>query len=281
MTLAIVLALAAAMAYGVSDFVGGFVSRAVTPWTIAVTGQLGGGLVMLVAAVRSPGAVTLTHLAWALLAGAASAIGTVYLYRGLASGKSTLVAPLSAVGAASVPVFVAVVGGDRPPALVWAGILVALPGIWLVAGSSGNDGKKTGTDRGALRDGAVSGLAFGVLFTAVAQIPSSAGLMPLAVQNLVAAAVTVAAAVALKQQWLPTTRKAWTGVPAGILGAAGTALFMAASQAGRLSVTGVVVSLYPVFTIALSMLLLRERVGRPQGLGMLLCGMSVAFIAAG
>jgi drug/metabolite transporter (DMT)-like permease len=56
---------------------------------------------------------------------------------------------------------------------------------------------------------------------------------------------------------------------------------MTATQAGRLSVTGAVVLLYPVFTIALSMLLLRERVGRPQGLGMPLCGMSVAFIAAG
>ncbi|HYN95304.1 MAG TPA: EamA family transporter [Pilimelia sp.] len=280
MTLAIALSLAAALTYGVIDFVGGFASRTVTPWAIAVTGQVGGGLAMLVVAFASAGSVTAEHLGWAALAGAGSAAGTVYLYRGLASGRSTLVAPLSAVGAAAVPVFAAVVGGDRPPVLVWAGILVALPGIWLVAMSGGGE-LREGTDLAAIRDGALSGLGFGVLFTAVGQIPASAGFLPLAVQNGAAGVVTVAAAGALRQSWVPSTGRAWIGLPLGVLGAAGTAVFMTATQAGSLSITGVVVSLYPVFTIALSILLLRERLGRPQGLGVLLCGVSVALIAAG
>jgi drug/metabolite transporter (DMT)-like permease len=277
MTFAIILSLVAALTYGVSDFVGGFASRTVTPWAITVTGQIGGAAVMLAVALRSPFSLS-ASLGWAVIAGAGSALGTVCLYRGLASGRSTLVAPLSAVGAAAVPVFAAVAGGDRPQVLVWVGILVALPGIWLVSSSNSGGG---GTDLSAVRDGALSGLGFGVLFTAVAQIPASAGLLPLAVQNVAAGLITVAAAVALRQSWVPSSARAWIGLPVGVLGAAATAVFMAATQAGSLSITGVVVSLYPVFTIGLSILVLRERLGRPQGLGVLLCGLSVAFIAAG
>ncbi|WP_179277565.1 DMT family transporter [Actinoplanes regularis] len=279
MTVAIVLSLAAALTYGICDVGGGFTSRTVSPWAITVTGQLGGGLAMLAAAAGTSGTVTAGHLGLAGLAGAGSAAGTVYLYRGLASGRSTLVAPLSAVGAAAVPVFAGVTAGERPPLIVWAGILVALPGIWLVATSGG--GPRAGTDLAAIRDGALSGLGFGVLFTAVGQIPASAGLLPLAIQNAAAGLVTVAAALALRQSWLPSTRRAWFGLPIGVLGAGGTALFLTATHAGSLTITGVVVSLYPVFTIALSVLLLGERVGRWQGLGVLLCGVSIAFIAAG
>lgn len=309
MTVALVLALAAALTWGISDFVGGFAARAATPWAVVVAGQIGGGLTMLAVALASPGRPEAHHLGWAALAGAGSAVGTVHLYRGLASGRSSLVAPLSAVGATAVPVLAAVaLGGDRPTALVWAGIVAALPGIWLVAttptaeaDAAGHDtdapgrttaGPHTATAAhaaaagrenhvSALRDGVFSGLGFGVMLAAVGQIPASAGFLPLALQNVVACAVTIAAATVLRQSWLPATRRAWAGLPTGVLGATGTAVFMTATQAGSLSVASVLASLYPVFTIALSMVFLRERVGRVQAAGVVLCGVAVALIATG
>ncbi|MFC7548647.1 EamA family transporter [Plantactinospora sp. GCM10030261] len=280
MTLAVGLALVAAMAYGVSDFVGGCASRLVTPWAIVLTGQVGGGLAMLIVAANSPGTMVVAHLAWAVLAGTSSAAGTVFLYRGLSTGHSALVAPSSAVVAATVPVMTAVVGGERPQMMVWAGIALSLPGIWLVAASSGKAPRPAG-HASALRDGILSGMGFGGLFAAVGQIPSSAGMFPLALQNVAAGLFTVVAAVMLGQTWVPSTARAWVGLPIGVLGATGTAVFMVATQAGQLSVTSVVVSLYPVFTVALSMLFLRERVGRPQSVGLVLSGIAVACIAAG
>ena len=56
---------------------------------------------------------------------------------------------------------------------------------------------------------------------------------------------------------------------------------MVASRGGNLTVTAVVVSLYPAFTVLLAALFLRERVHRAQGVGLALCAVSVALVAAG
>ena len=71
--------------------------------------------------------------------------------------------------------------------LVWLGISVAVPAIWLVArepGAGGPVGSRSG-----LLDGILAGAGFGTLFSALAQVPDEAGLLPLAVNQLVAAAV--------------------------------------------------------------------------------------------
>ena len=67
----------------------------------------------------------------------------------------------------------------------------------------------------------------------------------------------------------------------GLLGALATGLFMVASRGGNLTVTAVVVSLYPAFTVLLAALVLREHVHRAQGFGLALCAVSVALVAAG
>ena len=91
----------------------------------------------------------------------------------------------------------------------------------------------------------------------------------------------VAVAVALRQPWLPRERRAALGLTAGVLGALATGLFMVASRGGHLTVASVVVSLYPAFTVLLAALLLRERVHGVQAVGLAMCAVSVALVAAG
>ena len=98
--------------------------------------------VALVAAlliVPQGGQATALAMAWAVLAGVGSGVGTGFLYRGLASGRMGVVAPISAVGAAVVPVLAGTLGGERLSLVVWSGIVLALPGIWLVGWSFGTD----------------------------------------------------------------------------------------------------------------------------------------------
>jgi drug/metabolite transporter (DMT)-like permease len=281
MNAAIGFAIVAAVAYGASDFVGGLSSRQVSAWKIAFTGQLGGAAVIaILAAITVQGAPTLADFAWAALGGVGGACGSAFLYRGLASGRMGLVAPVSAVGAAMLPLAIGVLTGDRPSPIVWLGVLAALPGIWLVSRSSGH-GAGRERDLAAIGDGVLAGLGFGVLFVAVGQVPASAGAWPLTVQNVVGAIATIVGSVLLRQPWLPREPRDWGGVSAGAVGALGTASFLAATHHGNLSVAGVLASTYPVFTVALAALVLRERVVHGQAWGMALCITSVALVAAG
>ena len=191
MSIGILLALVAAIGYGAADFVGGLTARRVSPWAVALAGQLAGGLAMLAAGLSLPGQARPADFAWALMAGAGSAVGTVFLYRGLARGRMGVVAPVSGVGAALVPVFVGVALGERLDTLTWVGVLVALPGIYFVSREVTD---RTGRSWSGIADGALAGPGFGLLFVALAQVPESAGVLPLAANQGVGAVFTLMAA---------------------------------------------------------------------------------------
>jgi len=279
MNLGIALALASAVAYGASDFLGGVGSRAHSVWQVVVVGQSAGALVMLLAGLALPGSPTAPDFAWALVAGVGSATGSIFLYRGLARGRMGLVAPISAVGAAVLPLLAGVAFGERPGLLVWLGMLAALPGIWLVSRNPVSD--RLSETRGALLDGVVAGAGFGVLFIALAQISGGAGLLPLAANQLVGAVLTIATAAGLRQVWRPTPGVLGWGSASGVLGALGTLFFMLATGATTLAVAGVLTSLYPAVTVLLAAGLLRERVSVGQRVGIGICTLAVAAMALG
>jgi drug/metabolite transporter (DMT)-like permease len=279
MNFGIPLALASALAYGASDFVGGVGSRRHSPWQIALVGQLAGALVMVAAGLAVPGSPTIADFAWAAVAGVGSATGGIALYRGLARGRMGLVAPISGVGAALLPLLAGVAFGERPGLVVWLGIVAAMPGIWLVSRGPAS-GPRSDTRRSVV-DGAVAGAGFGVLFIALAQISDDAGLLPLAANQLVGAVLTLAAAAALKQEWRPTADVLGWGSAAGVLGSLGTLSFLLASGTTDLAVTGVLASLYPAVTVLLAAGLLHERVSLGQRAGIGLCTLAVAAMALG
>jgi drug/metabolite transporter (DMT)-like permease len=282
MSMGIVLALVSAAGYGASDFVGGLTARRASPWAVALAGQLAGGVAMLAVGLSLPGRARPADFAWALMAGLGSAAGTVFLYRGLARGRMGVVAPVSGVGAALVPVFVGVALGERLGTLTWVGVLMALPGIYFVSREVAD---RTGRSWVGIADGALAGLGFGLLFVALAQVPASAGVLPLAANQGAGAVFTLVAAGLWRQPWVPRGRTgrrgAGWGAVGGLLGTAGTAAFLLASHSADLAVTGVLASLYPAVTVLLAATVLREPFRLGQGLGLLVCGVSVALVAMG
>ena len=276
----ILLSLVAAAAYGLSDFNGGTFSKRAGAWTVSLVAQVTGAALVLVAALVLGGSPTGGDLAWALLGGLGNGFGTAYLYRGLSSGRMGVVAPVSGVGAVLVPVLAGAVAGERPGLVVWVGILLALPAIWLVSRRPADTPTGGSGPSGAL-DGLVAGLGFGTLFAALAQIPSSAGLFPLALNQLVAGLVIVAVAATLRAPWVPRNRYAVGGAVSGALGALATGLFQVATHHGYLAIAAVVTSLYPAFTVVLAATLLHERVHRAQAIGLALCAGAVVLVAGG
>ncbi|MEO7059643.1 MAG: DMT family transporter [Lapillicoccus sp.] len=278
MGIGLVLALTAALTYGGSDFVGGAGSRRHSPWSVVLLGQLCAAALMVACGLLAPADPQAADLVWALLAGAGSATGSIFLFRGLSRGRMGLVAPVSAVGAAVLPVLVGIALGERRTWLAWLGVLVALPGIWLVSREA--TASTVGT-RGALVDGAAAGAGFGVLFIALGQVSSDAGLMPLAADQLFGAAVTVLVAAALGQEWHPRLGALPWGGASGALGAAGTLTFLLSTHATDLGVAAVLTSLYPAVTVLLASITLGERLVGGQRLGLGICTLAVAMLALG
>ena len=62
---------------------------------------------------------------------------------------------------------------------------------------------------------------------------------------------------------------------------AGNGLFIVAVQTGALAVAAVLSSLYPVTTVILATVFLRERITRSHAIGIALAATAIACIAAG
>lgn len=279
----IVLALGAAVGYGLSDFIGGLASRRTSAWPVALLAGAGGLLGAAVLALAVPGDPDASDLVWGAVSGLGSGAGSVFLYRGFANGRMSVVAPVSAVGAAVVPVAVGLATGERPSWLVLVGIAVALPAIWLVASTPEDplESEDQETLAAGLVDGLLAGLGFGVLFVAIGQVPDGAGFWPIAAAQGVGLVTIALLASLLGARWVPTAPSELWGAVAGLMASAALLLFLLATQADLLTVAAVLTSLYPAFTILLAFVVLREHIYRAQGLGLLLCGVAVSLVAAG
>jgi len=268
--------------YGLSDFLGGVLSRRTSVWQVAFAVQLSGATVLALVAVAFGGEPDGAALAWGALSGVGSGLGTAFLYRGLANGRMSVVAPLSAVGAAALPVLVGVVTGERPSALAWLGIVCALPAIWLIATGEGDEnvggGHVARAGTGVL-DGIVAGIGFGFLFVALGQVPEGSGLFPATLGLVVSVVVIAVLASVLRQGWLPRDRYAATSVTVGVASAGATMLFQLATQSGLLAIASVLSSLYPAFTVLLAVVVLREHIHPGQAFGLALAAGAVTLVS--
>jgi drug/metabolite transporter (DMT)-like permease len=277
----VVLALASSLCYGLADFLGGLLARRTSAWSVAVVSNSSATLFTALGALAVVGSPRPADWLWGVVAGVGGGIGTVFLYRGLAGGRMSVVAPLSAVGAALLPVVVGVVTGERPGVVTWVGLACAFPAIWLISRAAEPAAGQPPTASGGVVDGLLAGLGFGVLFAGLAQVPDAAGLGPLALTQGVSVIAIVTLATALRQRWVPRDRHAASAVLVGFLGAVATWLFLLASQSGFLTVAAVLSSLYPASTVVLAAVVLHERIDRAQSVGLLLAALAVGLVAAG
>ncbi len=277
----VLLALSAAVAYGFSDFLGGLQSRRISSYAVAVLAQCAALVGVFTAAALAPvHGLSAAALAWGALSGIGSGAGTLFLYRGLGSGRMSVVAPLSAVGSAGLPVVVGVVFGERPSWLAAAGIVLALPAVALISRGEEKLGPEPAR-RSGVWDGLLAGAGFALLFIALGRVPAGAGLWPLAAGQVVSTG-SLALAALVTGTSLRSPRRAVAGsVAAGLLGATATLLYQYAAQRQLLAVAAVLTSLYPALTVLAAMVLLREHIGRGQAVGLVAAAAAVTLITLG
>jgi drug/metabolite transporter (DMT)-like permease len=278
--IAVILALGAAVAWGAADFLGGLKSRAVATLVVVAFGQATGlALVAAVVAIHGEGPPKTRFVVFAALAGVAGAVGIAALYRGLAVGSMSIVAPITATGAV-IPVVIGIGTGERPSGLQSAGLALALGGVVLAARQQGGEDLR-GRVAAGVGLALLAAVGIGSFLVALDAASEGGVAWALLLQRSVCLGLVLAAAGLVRPDLSYSRTDVAPMVAIGILDMAANALFAIASTRGLVSVVSVVASLYPVMTVVLARLLLRERIGGAQQVGVAGALTGVVLITAG
>jgi drug/metabolite transporter (DMT)-like permease len=277
MSVAVVLALASSVGWGISDFLGGLRSRALGLLPVLVVSQAA-ALVLLAGYVGLLGAAPPDgrHLLAAAAAGLSEAVGVAALYRGLAVGRASVVAPVSAA-APLVPFAVGLVLGQVPGPVQVAGLVLVVVGIVLAAHQRRSAGGGTAA---AVVHGALSAAGFGAFFVFMDAAGEAGVPWALLVSRLTAVVAIVGVALLLRVR-LAVPPRAVPGLALiGVLIIGADAAYAVATTVGQLSVVAVLAAFHPVVTIALAATVLRERTDLVQRIGVAAALLGVVAVTA-
>ncbi|HXV94978.1 MAG TPA: DMT family transporter [Gaiellaceae bacterium] len=273
------LALTASLSWGLGDFLAGLRTRRLPVVTVLVVSQAAGlTTIALVVAVRGVGPPDGRHLVYGSLAGICGAVGLAALYRGLAVGPMSIVAPISAT-AAVVPVTFDVAAGDRPSGAQAAGIALAVGGVVLASRSRAAGGHRAGAEGVGLA--LVAAVSFGLLLVLLGEASDGDPYWGTLAMRGTSLALLVLAALVLRPGFALGERDLPVLLLIGVLDTAGNALFAVATTKSLLSVAAVLGQLYPVVTVLLARLVLKERISGGQAAGVVSAFAGVALITAG
>lgn len=279
-----VLALGAGLLYGSADFCGGLSARRSNTIAAVVLSQFVGFLLLLGAMPFLPAAViSRGDWFWGVCAGITGGGGIALFYRALVVGKMAVVAPVTAVTAAIVPVAFGLAMGERVGLLTAGGILLALLAIVLVSQQRENvDGGTAG--KGRLPPGVlialVAGVIVGFFLLSLARTTSASGMWPLLIAR-VTSLVLFALAAFWTGKTLRMSRSATiTASIGGALDMLANVLMMLAARVGPLSIVVALVSLYPAATVILARFVLGERLNLVQTAGIVCALVAVILIVS-
>ncbi len=276
---AVLLSLGASLSFGFADFYGGLLARRAALVAVLAGAQLAGlaviAIIVLVRGAPFPGA---DIVPWAILTSFIGMAALASLYRGLAVGAMSVVAPIAAT-AAVIPVVVGAVRGEAPSALQDVGIALALGGVLFAARAPGDGTSRRFAEGAGL--GVLAAVLIGVFLVAfdiaAERDPYWASLL----LRAGSAVLLIAIVLVRRPSFRLGGRALGLIVLVGVLDMGGNTLFAVASTKGLVGVVSVLSSLYPVVTVALARLVLRERMRRSQGAGVAAAFAGVGLIAAG
>ena len=277
------LALLSGFTWGSADFVGGLMSKRLPTATVMVVSQTAGliltaGLVIVLGEPRPEA----RFLVYGGLGGIAGAIGLASLYKGLAVGRMSIVAPTAALSGA-VPVIVGFIQGERPTTVQLAGMAIAGAGVLLAVRTPEPPGSSP-TDSGTRGVGfaLVAALFLGLFVTSLDAAGEASPLWASLMIRFVSVPLfMLAAVVTARHARRPTGREAGILAGVGALDNAANVMFAIAAREGLLTLVSVLGSLYPVATVLLARWFLHERLARWQVVGVAAAFVGVAMIAAG
>jgi drug/metabolite transporter (DMT)-like permease len=270
-------ALGAAVLYGVGDYFGGRATKVSASTSVTFLGQFVALILLIVlVAVGNTPVMPLQDWFWSGLAGAGGVIALVAFYQAMSLGSMTVVAPIAALIGMCSPVIVGLLQGERPASIAYLGMILACIAVALVGDVL--DHHDLPTPMRAIVLAVISGLGFGVIFVCLAQTSQDSGLWPLLGQRIVSVS-TVAIVGSLGARRLKVARPViWYAILSGVLDTTANGLYLLAIHGGLLSLVGVIISLYPVSTVALAIFIDHEKLHKSQFIGLLIAAVALSMI---
>ncbi len=292
--LAVIIGVVGALIYGGADFFGGLAARRISAVRVAALGGVSGLVLLLALLPFLGGTWSWSAVLLGGLSGISGALAVTLLYACLAIGPMSILSPIAAVVSAIVPILVAVLRGERLSTLGYGAIAVALLAVVLVGFVPQPGGIRPSLKALGLAFGA--GTFIGVFLLLIDLTPVDSGLVPLVLNRTLNTVVMFGTIgilwigsrrspgssnstgnISAQARWRPGLLLALLG---GALDASANAVLLLGLRIGELTIQSVLTALYPAGTIILAAVILRERISRVQGAGMVLALSAAATLAA-
>ncbi|MCB0994988.1 MAG: DMT family transporter [Acidimicrobiales bacterium] len=290
--LGVLLAALAGLSYGASDFSGAVASKAVDATLVTVVMQVVSLVALVGLVVVFSGDATTADLAWGALGGVCAAFALATFYRALALGPMSTAAAITAMIGSIVPIAAGLALGDRPALLTMVGVALTVPAAVLVsAADPALHGAVPSTPRERVAAGrhanrtkmlsVAAGLGFGLFFIALSRTSDDAGLHPL-LGARVASIAALSLVLTTQSGWTTISRRHWPAIVlAGLADCAANTFYLTALDHGSFTWIAAISSLYPVSTVLLARLVLKERLSGGQILGFGLAAGALSLVAIG
>jgi uncharacterized membrane protein len=296
--LSVVLGFIGAITFGAADFIGGLASKRINATKVTFVSGLVGFGVALVGSFVIPSVFSWQAIFWGAMAGIVGSAAIMLLYASLAIGPMSILSPLGAFVSAVVPVTWALTTGETLGTFGFVGLGLGLVAVVLVGFVPEKNAVRPSFKGLSMSIGA--GILIGAFLIFIDRAPENAGLIPLMANRIVSASImglTIAVLAGVRSArrrrgpdatstghdsaaaaWRPGLKLA---VLTGLIDGTGNALLLLGIQIGNLSVMSVLTAMYPVGTIILAGVLLKERVAPIQAVGLVLAITAAALLALG
>ncbi len=279
-----VYGLASALSWGAGDFSGGVASKRSNTFLVVLISQAIGGILLAgLALLFSEQLISEQDLLYGAIAGVSGMVGLLGLYAGLASGRMSVIAPLTAVISVILPVIITTFTDGLPATTILIGFGIAIVAVWFLSAGGGRQGQ---IQRQELQFAILAGIGFSLFFVFIDRVNDGAVFWPLVAARVVS--VTLLTLFLLMRHRLhfrmhkgfSFSRSQLAIITlAGVFDTGGNAFFTLAAQSGRLDVAAVLASLYPASTVLLAWLFLKERLAQFQWVGVIAALVALVLIA--
>ncbi len=275
----LLLSLLSASLFGLADFSCGFATRKNTSLPVVFLSQAAGALLLIaIVPFIEAGKPSLADFLWGALAGLTGVGGLALLYRGIAIGVVAIVAPLSALSAAMIPVIFGSILGEKPSTPAIIGGLLCVPAILLLSIEPKSNHTK-GQIRVSLLLGVFAGCLLGGFYIFISRSNPASGLWPLLGARGTAVLAVSVFALSSRKKIIPVRGTRLPAIAGGLCDMAANIAFLLASRIGLLMVVSVLTSLYPAPTVILARVIFKQRLGLARISGLALALVGVALIA--
>ena len=269
--------------WGAADFAGGYGSRRANAFVLTAFSHICAfGLMFAIALGQHGPFPSRASIVWALIAGASGGFSLALFYRALASGQMGLTAPIAALVGAAIPTMVDIALEGAPKPWTIGGFMLAVLAIWLITRPESSNGDKTESAGRPAGVGmaALAGIGFAGFYLCIHQATGSP-VWVAAISRTGSFTATAIAVVATRAPLALDRPRVALGMLAGFLDITASALFIFASQHGRLDEAVLITSLYPAVTVVLARFVLKEHFSRWKVVGLLAALAAVPMLAAG